>query len=219
MTAQGNLNFVGYAGLGPAFVLARGKGPRGMANEGGPATDLRNETAINVAGLLKAPFGSTRVYGLRLDRFRLDGETIAEDVRGEVKLTRLRDVVMARVRAHGAVALECARCLGTYDQDFATEFDEEFRQTVDVRTGLGLESAGDEDDETSTIDENHELDLGDVLRQEVLVAMPMRPDCGERCPGPDSLATGEGIEQDGAVDERLAALGRFLGDDEAATQR
>ena len=189
-----------------------------MASDRGPEMDLRNETAINVAGLLKAAFGSTRGYALRLDRFPLDVATTAEDVRGEVKLTRLRDVVMARVRARGTVALECARCLRTYEQGFATEFDEEYRQTVDVRTGLGLGSAVDEDDETSTIDANHELDLGDVLRQEILVALPMRPDCGELCPGPDALESTQGLEPDGAIDERLAALARLLNDDEATTK-
>ncbi len=190
-----------------------------MATDHGPGMDLRNETGINVAGLLKAPTGSTRSYDLRLDRFPLDGETVAEDVEGGVKLTRLRDGVMARVQITGNVALECARCLRVYGQGFETDFDEEYRQTVDVRTGLDLESDADEDDETSTIDENHELDLGNVLRQEILVALPMRPDCGELCPGPDAVESRD-VDADGATaDDRFAALARLLGEDDAAANR
>ena len=214
-----NLHFAGCAGLGPALVFAVvGRFPA-MATDRGPGTDLRNETVVNVAGLLKAPFGSARVYQLRLDRFPLDDEAVAADVRGEVKLTRLREAVIARVRASGAVALECVRCLRVYDQDFATEFDEEYRQTVDVRTGLGLAPGADEDEDTSRIDENHELDLADVLRQEILVALPMRPDCGEACPGPDTLTGGEDADQAEPEDERFAALARLLADDQTATPR
>jgi uncharacterized protein len=187
-----------------------------MATDRGSPMDLRNETAINVAGLLKAPIGSARAFGLHLDRFPLDAETAAEGVEGDVRLTRLREGVMARVRAAGSVALECARCLREYAQGFETEFAEEYRQTVDVRTGVGLETEVEVDEETSTIDENHELDLAEVLRQEILVALPMRPDCGEACPGPDVAESGDA---DGAADDRFAALARLLGEDDATANR
>lgn len=173
-----------------------------------PGIDLRNETAINVAGLLREPIGGTRTYPIHLDVLPLDEEALAEDVRGEVRLTRLRDAVMAAVRVRGGVALECARCLREYPQGFAAEFTEEYRQTVDLRTGVGIERdlTLDEDDEASTIDENHELDLAEVLRQEILVALPMRPDCGEACPGPDMLESGDTAPGD----DRFAALSRLL---------
>ena len=114
-----------------------------MTADRGHEMELRNETAINVAGLLQAAFGSTRAYRLRLDRFDLGDGLTARDVEGEVKLTRLRDAVMAQVRARGVVELECARCLRPYEQGVAAAFSEEYRQTVDVRTGLGLAPAGD----------------------------------------------------------------------------
>lgn len=181
--------------------------------------ELRNETAVNVVGLLKAQTGATRSYHLVLDELVADGEAIARDITGDVRLTRLRDTVIARVAATGVAPLTCARCLREYDQPFAVEFDEEYRQTVDVRTGIDLLSDSDlqvQDEELiSRIDENHELDLREPLRQEILVALPMRPDCGAECPGPDVLEAGEPDETDG-VDARLAALASLLGDDERA---
>jgi uncharacterized protein len=111
------------------------------------------------------------------------------------------------------VPLTCARCLREYDQPFQVAFDEEYRQTVDVRTGVGLGSELS-DDEQSLIDENHELDLREPLRQEILIALPMRPDCGADCPGPDVLGAGDDEEPGEAIDERLAALASLLGDDE-----
>jgi len=186
-----------------------------MATEGGQQRELRNDTAVNVVGLLKGQTGATRSYRLLLDTFEADGETIARDVRGDVRLTRLRDAIIASVSAAGVVPTICARCLREYDQPFEVEFDEEYRQTVDVRTGFELGGEPVDEDLVSRIDENHELDLREPLRQEILVALPMRPDCGPDCPGPDVLEVGgEDGASDEPVDERLAALANLLADDQ-----
>jgi uncharacterized protein len=185
-----------------------------MASNGGQQRELRNETAINVAGLLKSQTGDTRSYHLRLDAFEADGETIAREIEGNVRLTRLGDGVMASLQATGMAPLTCVRCLREYDQPFTVDFDEEYRQTVDVRTGIDLGTDLGDEEATSRIDENHELDLREPLRQEILVALPMRPDCGPDCPGPDVLESGEPDDaSDEVVDERLAALASLLEDD------
>jgi uncharacterized protein len=185
-----------------------------MATDSGQQRELRNDTAVNVVGLLKGQTGATRSYRLLLDTFPADDETIARDIHGDVRLTRLRDAIIASVSAAGVVPMICARCLREYDQPFEVDFDEEYRQTVDVRTGFELGEPVDEE-LVSRIDENHELDLREPLRQEILVALPMRPDCGLECPGPDLLEVGG---EDGAstdpVDERLAALANLLADDQ-----
>lgn len=187
-----------------------------MVAEGGQNHywELQNDTAVNVAGLLKSQIGATRSYRLHLDRFEADGETIAKDVDGEVRLTRLGDGVMATMKMKGVAPLECVACLREYDQPFASEFDEEFVQTVDVRTGtgLGIDLNDDDGGERSRIDENHEIDLREPLRQEILVALPMRPICGPDCPGPDVPAEYVGSNDD-FIDERLAALASLLGDE------
>lgn len=187
-----------------------------MATDSGQQRELRNDTAVNVVGLLKGQTGATRSYRLLLDTFEADGEIIARDIQGDVRLTRLRDAIMARVSATGVVPMICARCLREYDQPFEVEFDEEYRQTVDVRTGFDLGGEPADDELVSRIDENHELDLREPLRQEILVVLPMRPDCGPDCPGPDVLEVGgdDGASDD-AVDERLAALASLLADEQA----
>jgi len=186
-----------------------------MATDSGQQRELRNDSAVNVVGLLKSQTGDTRSYRLKLDTFEVDGETIARDIVGDVRLTRLRDAIIASVSANGVVQLTCVRCLREYDQPFEVEFDEEYRQTVDVRTGVGLDDEPVDDELFSRIDENHELDLREPLRQEILVVLPMRPDCGTECPGPDVLEVGgEDGAADAGVDERLAALARLLADDQ-----
>jgi uncharacterized protein len=191
-----------------------------MATDGGQQRELRNDTAVNVVGLLKGQTGATRSYRLLLDTFEADAETIARDVQGDVRLTRLRDAIIASVSAAGVVSMICARCLREYDQPFEVDFDEEYRQTVDVRTGVDLGGEPADDELVSRIDENHELDLREPLRQEILVALPMRPDCGPDCPGPDVLEVGgDDSASDEAVDERLAALASLLAEDQVSESK
>ncbi|MBA2755135.1 MAG: DUF177 domain-containing protein [Chloroflexota bacterium] len=175
--------------------------------------DLVNESTINVAGLLQDAVGGKREYGIRLDAFALADDLQAARLGGIVRLTRLSDVILASVRLEGQVHMECVRCLRTYVEAIRTRFEEEYRPTVDVRTGghVHVDRTEEETDELFEINELHELDLGEAIRQHVILSLPMRPDCGEDCPGPAPLARDES-----EIDERLARLGALLDGDEAA---
>ena len=180
------------------------------APDHGRGHDLNNDTAINVVGLLKGQFGSSRLYGLHLDAFRLDDDLVAKQIDGEVKLTRLREQILAGAIVHGEVELECVRCLQPYAYRFAADFAEEFAPSVDVRTGAELSPSEEVAEDAFQIDENHELNFAEALRQHVLLALPMRADCGPDCPGPDVT---ESFDPD-VIDDRLVAL-RFLLNDDA----
>jgi uncharacterized protein len=78
-----------------------------------------------------------------------------------------------------------------------------------------------DDDLAFTIDQNHELDLREMVRQDILLELPMHTLCAETCRGlcPECGADlNEGsCEHDGhevvdrpVMDERLAALARLL---------
>ena len=181
-----------------------------MSISNGRVLDLTNETAINVAALLKEPIGSTRQYALHLDAFPLADDLQAARMTGEVVLTKLPEALLASANLHGQVHLDCVRCLQTYIQDINFRFDEEYRQTVDVRTGAGIHNDGadDADAEGFEVNASHELDVAEPIRQHLLLVLPMRPDCGESCPGPDAIEAGEP-----PVDDRLAALAALLEDE------
>lgn len=166
--------------------------------------NLYNETAVNVAMLLQEPVGASRSYAFHLDHFALDDDLRARDVDGEMRLTRLSDEILANVDAVATVELTCLRCLEPYDQPTRARFQEEFRVAYDVRSGVAVRSSTD--DERFTITDAHELDIAEPLRQELIVSLPMRPDCGAACPGPPALESDAGDE----MDDRFAALSALL---------
>lgn len=176
---------------------------------------LHDETRLNVASLLLEDTGARRDVSIELSRFPLDDDLFATDTIGEIRFTRIRSGVLAQGQVEGVVELECARCLREYDQPFRADFAEEFHQTVDVRNGAGVTPARarhdpeDDDDIGFEINDAHELDLTELLRQWILLEMPMRPDCGAECPGPPEMATAP----DDGVDSRFAELQKLLEDE------
>ncbi len=171
--------------------------------------DLNNETTINVAALLREQVGAQRSYDFSLDSLFLDDNLEARDVTGQIHLTRLSDEILATVDAVARVELECQRCLEAFTSTVPVSFSEEFRVIYDVKSGAGLDVAPLEEDQFE-ISAAHELDVAEPLRQEIVIALPMRPICGPNCSGPPAIAS----ETDGVTDSRFAILGQLLGDDE-----
>lgn len=166
---------------------------------------LTNDTVVNVAQLLKESVGATRIADVQLDRLALDESTVAFDVTARVRLTRVVEGILADGQMSGKVELECVRCLELSVHEFAGEFEADFRPSVDVRTGVPLHIPEHED--LFVIDNNHELDLDDLLRQVAIVSLPMQPLCREDCPGIEQIDDFEEVE---AEDERLAVLRKLL---------
>ena len=188
------------------------------AEQDGRRIDLIDETRLNVASLLLEPEGSHREVRLALSEFSLDPELSARNVEASFRLTRLQAHILVSGTASGTVQLECARCLAEYQQPFTTTFAEQFRQSVDVRGEDGMladrrpepEELEDDDDPGFVIDEGHDLNFGEALRQWVLLSLPMQPSCGEMCPGPSTMGSGN-LEK---TDDRFASLAALLDNEE-----
>ncbi len=188
-----------------------------MATEEGRTVDLLGDTRLNVASLLMEPVGNTRDVTIELDRLPLDEDLTGRNINAEARLTRIKDAILVDAKVTGYVPLECATCLTEYDQPIAETFSEAFRQLVDVRSGAVLPNTLETDVDSSddepgfTIDESHELDLGEALRQWVVLAIPIKPSCGLDCPGPLLRST----DNEETVDNRFASLASLLDDDES----
>lgn len=137
----------------------------------------------NVAGLLKAPTGEMRepdVVGVvSVDDAQFE---VISPVRGRAKLIREPDGILVEARLSTQVATLCSRCLAPLETELWFELEESFRPTVQVPGGPP-EVSQDDDDTATHIDELHTLDLTEVVRQAILLAVPINPLCQEDCPG------------------------------------
>ena len=138
----------------------------------------------NVAQLLKEPIGSTRSY--QLEEAFSGPRRVADTAQGLVRLLRTHQGVVVKADLEIQVTLNCSRCLSEFTRGSIIAMEVEFFPTVDVHTGYRLLPAEDsaaEDSENESIDDNHNLDLTEVLRQYVIADIPMKTPCQPHCLG------------------------------------
>lgn len=197
---------------------------------------------FNVAQLLKEPIGSSRHYELVDDLVDLDPELdILGPLVGNLELVRIHSGILARGELSTAVRVGCNRCLEPLVEQVRFELEESFRPLTEVRTGRFImpdEFEGEEadrEDEALLINEQHILDISEVVRQNIWLAMPMIAGCnweGEgECPNwlnyieqvQEEIGGAAGHQEPGeeTVDPRWAALLELrgkLGDDDSSAQ-
>lgn len=170
---------------------------------------------FNVAQLLKEPTGATRHYSLDDDISELSEDLQPRaPLKGELVFTRTVDGVLVTGHLTTAAVVTCRRCAVDFVTPVELDLEEEFRAAYDVYTGVRLPRRED-DDEAAMIDEQHLLDLSEVMRQDLLLALPVfplcRPECAGLCPrcGHD-LNEGPCACMEAEEDPRWAKLRTFL---------
>jgi len=133
---------------------------------------------LNVAQLLKAPIGTTRELEVA-DSTNINNEKGL--VEGRIKLLRTNRGILATGKLVSQLKLDCCRCLKTFCLPVSLNIEEEYFPSIDIDTGSYLASPGEPD--SFTIDEHHILDLTEAIRQNTLLAIPMKPLCRKDCLG------------------------------------
>lgn len=139
---------------------------------------------FNVAQLLKEPTGAVRRYELADDLSGLDPEfQILGPLVGEVTLLRTNSGVLVTGALSTAVQVTCNLCLYPIALPVRFALEESFHPSTNMATGRALrpeEYEGgleDLDDEALRIDDKHILDIAEVVRQNLWLALPMYPGC------------------------------------------
>jgi len=129
----------------------------------------------------------------------------------DVRLESVMEGVLVTGTARASAEGECVRCLEPLELELAADFQEMFSYPDADDRGRAAEPADDaEEDEDRLFLEDGMFDLEPVLRDAVVLALPMQPVCQEDCPGLCSqcgvrLADDPDHHHD-AVDIRWAAL-------------
>ncbi|MDQ1008071.1 uncharacterized protein QFZ82_002556 [Streptomyces sp. V4I23] len=127
----------------------------------------------------------------------------------ELRLESVMEGVLVTGTARASAEGECVRCLEPLRQEVAADFQEMFTYPDADDRGRPAEPVDDEDEDILYLEDGM-FDLESVLRDAVVLALPMQPVCREDCSG---LCPECGIRLDDdpdhhhdAVDIRWAAL-------------
>jgi len=170
---------------------------------------------FNVARLLKSAAGASREYDFDEDIAGIDEELdIILPLTGKVRFLRTDSGILVTGHLHTEVRMPCRRCLTPVTVPVEFDLEEQFHPSVDIFTGAAIPLEEGED-EVTRMDGHHILTLTEVIRQNLLLVLPMSPLCDPHCRGlcPNcgaNLNEGPCDCQREESDPRLAALRELL---------
>ncbi len=167
--------------------------------------------SYNVAGLLRSAPGTARRYAVHEAALEIaDDLRLAAPIDGEVRLWRTGRSILARAELTTALAERCSRCLASISAPISISVEEEALPSIDLETGQPIDASAEP--EALRLDDHHELDLAEPIREAISLAEPIAPLCRPDCLGlcvvcgaelNDLPDHGHGAE---SVDPRLALL-------------
>lgn len=99
----------------------------------------------------------------------------------DFRLEAVMEGVLVTGTVRGQMTAECSRCLDPISEDLEAGFQELYRYEDEEIEGEADEDAADEDEDYYLVGDL--LDLGPVIRDAVVLALPLSPLCGPDCPG------------------------------------
>jgi uncharacterized protein len=103
------------------------------------------------------------------------------DIHGTVNLAKHGDDILVRGRLEGQLELTCSRCLESFAAPASADFD------LLLLPAPSTAGAADEELSSSDLDLDYytgeTVDLESLLREQIILMMPLKPLCDETCKG------------------------------------
>jgi uncharacterized protein len=159
---------------------------------------------LNVGFIIHESVGYSRDFPFEFPSITLKPDLELQNLSGTVRVTRTQQGLLVQVMMTAATDCECVRCLDEFFQPIKINFVELYAFTPHSQTDSGL-----------MVPETGLLDLEPLVREEMLLAIPINPICRADCKGlcpicggnlNETLCSHEGEE----VDPRLSILKTWL---------
>jgi uncharacterized protein len=134
----------------------------------------------NLAQLLMEPVGSTRDYDV--DDWLTGSDDSTDRAQGWIRVIRTHQGLLVRAKLETQVSLTCSRCVSDFVYQSVLTIEEESFPSVDPLTGRKTDPP-EEAEGVIHLDDQHVLDMSEVMRQYLLTDTPIKPLCRKECPG------------------------------------
>lgn len=159
---------------------------------------------INVGFLLHQDVGYSRKFEFNEATVQVTDDLDVSNLIGEVQFTRTAQGLYAQGKLKAQVPLECVRCLSGFDQQLTTEVNDLFSYPPDKDT-----------DPLLAIPKTTIVDMTDLVREYLLLDIPIQPICDRGCEGMCAICgnrMSEGMceHPEKEIDPRMAVLQSLL---------
>jgi uncharacterized protein len=127
---------------------------------------------FNVGFLLNQPIGTNRDIHFEYPEVTLKPDLRVTDFSGVARISRTPQGIFVQGEFRGTAPAECVRCLSEFEQPLHTKFDELYAFDKRSVTESGL-----------ILPEDANIDLEPLVRDYLLIEMPISPVCKTECRG------------------------------------
>ncbi|MFZ6026685.1 MAG: YceD family protein [Chloroflexota bacterium] len=158
--------------------------------------------------MINQAIGYSRDFPFDIPEIHLPPDFDLSNLTGVARFTRTPQGLLAQIKMQADVELECVRCLLPYVHSLAVDFSELYAFSKKTVSETGL-----------LLPENGYISLEPLLREYMLLELPIKPLCRPDCKGLCPVCGGNLNEQvcqhdDQPIDERLAVLKSLKKDQE-----
>lgn len=123
---------------------------------------------FRVHKLVSGPVGKAQYEALDLGPTRFDEDLRVAFLRGPLTFVRINDSILVSGRIETATTVQCVRSLEDFDLPITVEF-------TDIVFALPGADAVEEEDQDRLVSDDGWLDLREMLREEIVMAIPINP--------------------------------------------
>jgi len=127
---------------------------------------------LNVGFIIHETAGYFRDFPFEVDSIRLSEDLELRQLIGTVRVTRAAQGLLVQVKMKAAVSAECVRCLEMFDQPLLVDYSDLYAFNPNSLTESGLR-----------VPDTGKIDLAPILREEMILAIPISPVCEPNCKG------------------------------------
>ncbi|MCW5947080.1 MAG: DUF177 domain-containing protein [Fimbriimonadales bacterium] len=110
---------------------------------------------------------------------------LLQPIAGNLHAVSTGNMLLLRGKFDTTAVVECSRCLSPINLELEFEVDEQFPVAGIPASGGGNTYAHVEEDEPSPLFDGNSLRVEELLRQDLLLALPAQPLCSPDCQGID----------------------------------
>jgi uncharacterized protein len=132
----------------------------------------RNAFRLNIGFIVNQTIGYLRDFEIAFPELHVPPDLDLSDLAGVVRITRTPQGLLTQVKMSAVVQCECARCLTDFAQPLKIDFTELYAFSAHTASESGL-----------ILPEDGIIDLTPLVRDYMLLAIPISPLCRPDCPG------------------------------------